>query len=326
MKQSAFENKNEIFWRELESRIFPGSKRKLRSRQLTQLDQHFPEQYRRLCHHLALARSRHYSPVLVNRLEKLVTACHQMFYQRKTHILSSILLYITGGFAQSVRNEIRWVMLSAMLFFGSFLAMLITLQYEPDMVYTVLDGQQIAEMEAMYDPTQDRIGRERQSDTDFQMFGFYIFNNTSIGLRTFASGLLFGVGSVITLLFNGLVIGSVAGYLTFLGYTSSFWSFVAGHSAMELMAIVLSGAAGFKLGFAIISPGRKSRLRSLRDHAREAIYMMYGVALMFFIAAFIEAYWSSITSIAPVIKYTVGILFWILLLLYFVFAGRKRAT
>jgi len=339
MKQSEFEKKYELFWNELENKLVTNDKsisnnstldkksssiKKKRSKD-SDLGEAFPEDYRLLCHHLSLSRSRHYSPLLVERLEKLVINAHQIYYKRKTHMLAAVLIYFTSGFSQSVRKEWRWVLLSSVLFFGAFFGMLVTLQYYPDMVYTVISGEQLAEMESMYDPSLDKIGRDRNSDTDFQMFGFYIFNNTGIGLRTFASGLIFGIGSVLTLVFNGLTIGGVAGYLTFIGYSSTFWPFVSGHSAMELTAIVLSGAAGFKLGFSIISPGRKSRIRSLVDSARDAVYMMYGVATMFIIAAFIEAYWSSMSDIPSVVKYTVGIVNWLLLITYFVVLGRKRA-
>ena len=334
MKQSDFEIKHQSFWLDLENKLEPNlqdkkaSKKPLRKRltAYTDFGENFPEQYRLLCHHLSLARSRHYSPLLVDRLEKLVINVHQIYYMRKTHMLSTVLIYFTSGFAQSVRNEWRWVALSSVLFFGSFFAMLITLQYYPDMVYTVISGEQLAGMEQMYNPALDKIGRGRDSGSDFQMFGFYIFNNTGIGLKTFASGLVFGIGSVITLLFNGLMIGGVAGYLTYIGYGSTFWPFVSGHSAMELSAIVLAGAAGFKLGFSLISPGRKSRLRSLRDSAKEAVYMMYGVSTMFIFAAFIEAYWSSMSDVPSQLKYAVGVFFWVVLILYFVFAGRVRAT
>ncbi len=335
MKQSDFENKYSPFWAELEQLLdlvptTTGGKNKTSSssRAMANIDlgEAFPEKYRLLCHHLSLARSRHYSPLLVERLEKLVIRSHQVFYKRKTHLLVNVLRYFTGGFAQSVRKEWRWVLLSSVLFFGSFIASIITLQFYPDMVYTVISAEQLANMEAMYDPSADKIGRNRNSGTDFQMFGYYIFNNTGIGLRTFASGLLLGLGSIITLLFNGFTIGGVAGYLTYIGYGSTFWPFVSGHSAMELLAIVFSGAAGFKLGFAIISPGRKSRLRALRDSANDAVYMMYGVATMFVFAAFIEAYWSSMTDIPAMVKYSVGIAFWLLLFAYFFFTGRQRAA
>jgi len=314
MKQADFENKYSEFWQTLE----------INNLSELHTSDSFPEDYRLVCHHLSLARSRHYSPLLVERLEKLVINAHQLFYKRKSHFITSVLVYFTSGFARAIRKEWRWVMLSSVLFFGTFFGMLISLQYYPDMVYSVISGEQLAQMENMYDPSQAKIGRDRSSGSDFQMFGYYIFNNTGIGLKTFASGLLLGVGSVITLIFNGLTIGGVAGYLTSIGYGVTFWPFVSGHSAMELSAIVLSGAAGFKLGFSIISPGRKSRLLSLRDSAKEAVYIMYGVASMFIIAAFIEAYWSSMSDIPAMFKYTVGVINWVLLLSYFIYVGRFR--
>jgi len=330
MKQAAFEKKYSALWSYLEESLLSESQTSS-STNNEMLDKDFsahkfPEYYRLLCHHLSLARSRHYSPLLVDRLEKLVIQSHQVFYKRKSHMLSSVLIYFTSGFAKAVRNEWRWVALSSVIFFGTLSAMIITVQLYPDMVYTVIPAEQLAQMESMYDPSQDKIGRDRNAGTDFQMFGFYIFNNTGIGLKTFASGLLLGIGTIITLLFNGLNIGGVAGYLTYIGYGATFWPFVSGHSALELSAIVLSGAAGFKLGFSIINPGRKSRILSLRDNAKQAVYMMYGVACMFIMAAFIEAYWSSMTDVPSVIKYSVGIINWVLLISYFVFAGRRYAA
>ncbi len=323
MKQYLFERKNEVFWQEFEASLQVLSQRRGHRASL-QSTEPFPNQYRQLCHHLSLARARHYSPALVNRLEQMVNAAHQIYYRRKTHLLASILVYFTSGFPQAVRREAKWVIVSSLLFFGSLLGMFVTVLVSPDMVYTMLDGQQLAGMESMYQPGENRIGRERAADSDFEMFGYYIFNNTSIGLRTFASGLLFAVGTVVILLFNGLYIGAIAGHLTYIGYTATFWPFVAGHSSIELMAIALSGAAGFKLGFSIISPGRKSRMRSLRDAAKQTMNLMYGVASMFILAAFIEAYWSSMSDVDPTVKYTVGIGLWVLLIAYFIFAGRHR--
>ena len=114
----------------------------------------------------------------------------------------------------------------------------------------------------MYDPANKRLGM-READTSLVMFGFYIWNNVRIGFQTFAGGLLAGVGSAWFLGANGVIIGAVAGYLTQVGYGETFWSFVAGHSSLELLAIVLSGAAGFRLGLAVIAPGNRSRKAAL---------------------------------------------------------------
>ena len=66
----------------------------------------------------------------------------------------------------------------------------------------------------------------------------------AIAVSSNAAGLLFGLGSVLFLIFNGLIIGAICGHLTEIGYGQTFWSFVIGHGAFELTAIALAGAAG----------------------------------------------------------------------------------
>jgi len=55
------------------------------------------------------------------------------------------------------------------------------------------------------------------------------------------------------------------------------------------------------------------------------VRIMYGAAIMFFAAAFVEAFWSPITEFGFTTKIIVGTLGWILLLAYFLFAGRSHA-
>ncbi len=127
-------------------------------------------------------------------------------------------------------------------------------------------------------------------------------------------------------MFNGVSIGAVAGHLTQLGYISTFWGLVAGHSSWELLGAVLSGAGGLKLGWALIAPGRLTCLAVLKIAAGPAICLLYGAAGMITFAAFIEAFWSSSTAVTPEIKYAVGIAFRVMFLLYFLFVGGRRKS
>jgi uncharacterized membrane protein SpoIIM required for sporulation len=205
------------------------------------------------------------------------------------------------------------------------LALIGLLQQFPDFVHYLLAPEQIASFHQMYDPSNRRIGM-READTSVMMFGFYIWNNVRIGFQTFAGGLLAGVGSAWFLGANGVIIGAVAGYLTQAGFGETFWSFVAGHSALELTAIVLSGAAGFRLGLAVIAPGNLTRKAALVAAAKPAVRLMYGAAMMFLGAAFVEAFWSPLTEVAFDLKIGAGIVAWAVLLAYFLFAGRARAA
>jgi uncharacterized membrane protein SpoIIM required for sporulation len=191
-------------------------------------------------------------------------------------------------------------------------------------VTTFLDPGAVHNLERMYDPDNQRLGRERGADTDFAMFGFYVRNNTGIGFQTFAGGLAFGLGTLAFLLFNGLHIGAAAGYLSAAGYGTPFWSFVSGHSSLELTAIVVSGAAGLQVGWSLLVPKQLPRGLALKRAAREAVRLMYGAAVLFVLAALVEACWSSHTAAAPPVKYAVGAAGWLVMLAYLGFAGRGR--
>ena len=248
MKQHLFEARNRALWEELERALAPQAPPELRAR--------LPRMYRRVCQHLALARSRLYSARLIEHLSQLVLAGHQRLYGSGPSHRGRLGAFFARDFPAAVRRDWRLVLASALAFFLPLMGMLAAPQINPDIVYTVLDAGTLVEMETMYEPGEARVGESRGSDSDVLMFAFYVYNNTGIGFRTFAGGLLFGIGTLLILIYNGLVIGAVAGHLTRIGYHETFWSFVAGHSALELVAIVLSGAAGLRLGLALLAPGR----------------------------------------------------------------------
>ncbi len=322
MKQAAFERLHQARWLEFAAQLDALERGKASAQQADA----FPAAYRQLCQHLAIAESRGYSSQLVEQLQPLALRGHQQFYRHRSPLLGRMLGFITGGFARAVRLQWRYVLAASLLFYGSLLGMAALVYAFPDLVYSVLPADQVAQMEQMYDPDASRLGRfaERGAGDDWLMFGYYVMNNIGIAFQTFASGLLFGLGTLFFLLFNGLTIGAVAGHLTGIGYHQPFWSFVIGHGAFELTAITFAGAAGLQLGAALLAPGCRTRAQALRLAAKHGIQLVCGATAFLLIAAFVEAYWSSMTLTTPTIKYIVGAALWLLVGAYFMFAGRGR--
>lgn len=321
MKQSLFESRHKAGWEQFALTLDRLERGKNASRVAT-----FAKDYRRLCQHLALARERGYSSFLVDSLQQLALRGHQQLYRHRSRLGANALAFILAGFPRLVREQWRFVLAAALLFFGSLIGFGLLVYLFPDLIYNLIPVEQVNEMQSMYDPVAGHLGRtaERAASENWVMFGYYIMHNIGIAFQTFASGLLLGVGSVFFLLFNGLMIGAVAGHLTQIGYGQTFWSFVIGHGAFELSAIALSGAAGLQLGWALIAPGRLPRGEALRLAARKSVLMICGVMLFLLMAAFIEAYWSSLTTPAPMTKYLVGGALWLLVAAYLIFAGRAR--
>ncbi|WP_268797730.1 stage II sporulation protein M [Pseudomonas huanghezhanensis] len=321
MKQAPFEARHQEDWELFAERLDALE----RSRSKVEATETFAADYRRICQQLALAQERGYSSHLVDPLHQLAMRGHQQLYRHRSQLGAQLLGFILAGFPRLVRAEWRLVLIASLLFFGSLLLMGVLVYVFPDLVYRVVSPADVGDMEAMYDPAARRIGQaaDRGSSEDWLMFGYYIMHNIGIGFQTFASGLIFGLGSLFFLFFNGLMIGAVAGHLTGVGYGGTFWPFVIGHGAFELTAIALSGAAGLKLGWALLAPEALPRTEALRIAARTSIRLIVGVILFLVIAAFIEAYWSSMSWPAPLTKYLVGTALWALVACYLTFAGRN---
>jgi uncharacterized membrane protein SpoIIM required for sporulation len=165
------------------------------------------------------------------------------------------------------------------------------------------------------DGAADEFGQQRSF-----MFGFYIHNNVGIALLCFGRGILLGVWTVYTLLENGIHTGAVAGYLLALGHSDRFLSFVISHGSFELTAIAVAGGAGLMLGNALVHPGQRTRLEALRVRGAEAIQVAAGAAAMLVVAALIEGFWSP-AAIPNAVKYAVGGLLWVLVVVYLATAG-----
>lgn len=282
-----------------------------------------PSAFRRLCHDLSLARDRSYSSALVHALHDRVLAAHQRIYGARRRLAGHWLEFLAGGLPRLVREEKRFILAAAALFFVPLLITLALLQWYPDGVYYLLSPGEAASYEEMYAPTAERLGRPRGASDQLTMLAFYIAHNVRIDFQCFAGGIVFGLGSLFYIVFNGLMIGATAGHLTQIGYIETFWGFVAGHSAPELIGIVLSGAAGLRIGYALVAPGRKRRLDALKDAAQVAVRLLYGAAALTFSAAFIEALWSPNRALPFNVKIGAGIALWVVLVAYFVFAGRR---
>jgi len=329
MTQEEFRRRHADGWRRLERMIewlSTGSRGELvRFEDVVDVAE-FDREYRRVCKHLSLARQRLYGTDLVDYLNDLTLAANRQFYGPRRRYLPSLTRFFLQDFPALVRSYAVTVWVSAALFALPAVGISAALTFEPDLIHAVMDSERIRAMEEVYEPGSNYRSRERRADTDVAMFGFYILNNVDIGFRTVAGGVAFGLGSIFVVASNGLILGAIVTHILTLGYGGTFFPFVAGHSAPELTAIVLAGAAGLSLGWNLIAPGRRRRSDALREAASNSVRIVCGAAGMLVIAAAIEAFWSPRESIPAAVKIAAGCVMWVLTLSYFVFAGRKHES
>ena len=217
MKQSSFETTHENLWKGFESQLVKFETLATRRRVESEEREQFIDNFELISKHLAVAKTRGYSLELVDHLNELVTRGHFVLHKSQTNPLDNIVEFFVTGFAREVRRARYFVLVAAISFVLPALVIGAMIQYSPHYVTSVLSSGQIQQIERMYSTTEARIGRERSGASDIATFGFYVYNNTQIGLRVFATGVLFCLPSILVLGFNGLFISAIINHCLLLG-------------------------------------------------------------------------------------------------------------
>jgi len=318
MTQQSFVSRREKFWNEFEVMIRGGR------REIKILAPRFPLEYRELTQDLNTARAHGFDPSIIERLNSLVLEGNQILYTRRSWSLKTAADFVLQVFPRAVRSQWRSLGVALLIFYGLAFFFGFLCVRHPPFVYQILGEDTVTGLERMYDPSGPHYLSPRDVSSDANMFGFYIYNNISIAFRTFAGGILAGIGSLIILCFNGASLGAAAGHIINAGFGGTFFPFVIGHSSFELTAIILSAQGGLLLGYRLFITGGLSRSASLKIAGKTALPIIAGAALMLVVAACIEAFWSSRHEFSPYLRYGAGAAGWVLVILYFVFAGRER--
>lgn len=322
MKQSTFESFHRPTWQRVHNQVCWLETRP-RAKPPEDIAE-FPRLYGLLCQHYTLAKQRHYREGLIHELHELVARAHNQLYRPRGVWRQRLANFLMREFPAALRRErvLFAVALSLFLVPGGLFFLLAYIG--TDAIYLIMSEGSVRELEEMYSPERTTLGWRRDADSEMVMFTYYIYNNVGIGFRSFAFGLLLGYGAALVLVFNGIHIGAVAGHLAAGQQAPQFWSFVAGHSAFELTAILICGTAGLQLARAFFAPGRRTRWDALRFEANQTVPLLIGATVMLLMAAFIEAFWSGRTEIPVAIKYGIGALFWSGVVAYFTLMGRGR--
>jgi uncharacterized membrane protein SpoIIM required for sporulation len=159
----------------------------------------------------------------------------------------------------------------------------------------------------LQDPAK-RVAEEEHASVD-RMAGFktgfsaeLMTHNTRVSIFTFALGMTWGVGTILMLFYNGVILGAVAIDYIRAGQTKFLLGWLMPHGVVEIPAILIAGQAGLVLALALIGWGKRTPLRMrLREVTGDLTTLIFGVAVLLVWAGFIEAFLSQYHE--PVIPY-----------------------
>ena len=245
----------------------------------------FPRLYRKTCQDLAEARMLELSPDVLEYLNNLTGQAHHILYFMKPLTRDDISVFFRKRLPFSLIRNFKYILFALILFWGSAAGSYYTVLKSPQFAERFVSPSILGYISEMY---SEPVSEGRSGGEKAQMSAFYIQHNTSIAFLCFATGIFLGIGSVYFLLYNGVFLGSIVAYLTVAGLGSNIWEFITAHSFLELNAIAVSGAAGIKLGIALLKSWQNYSLDFLNSTKGDILDLVASSAIMLFFAALIE--------------------------------------
>jgi uncharacterized membrane protein SpoIIM required for sporulation len=245
----------------------------------------FPSRFRRLCDQLQSAREQRLSIKTIRYINALVGRAYHVLYQKSLPKTGGLGRYLFVAVPALLRRRWVFIAVAALVFLGSFIVTMGVTMANPGFASAVVPEEQLELFEDMY---RGNVFSSRGLSARFAGAAYYIQHNTSIAYVSFATGLLGGMGSLYFLLYNGLFLGAVAGYVDNSIGRGNFWMFVTAHGVFELTGLILAGAAGLFLGWTVLASGTHSRRSNLRRNIPEIIGMLLPASMFLFFAALIE--------------------------------------
>ena len=247
-----------------------------------------------------LAYSRTYYPNRSVRvfLNNLLTPVYDKIYKSRPFNRKAMVQFFTQTAPRIHFSARQYMLVSFMTVLLGFLVGFFGTRHDAQFAHTVL-GSSYVNMTENNIEKGDPLGVYKH-DSAGEMFLGIATNNLRVGFYFFVFGALFCVGTLYLLLTNGIVLGVFTYMFTSRGLTGEYVLTVYQHGTLEILSMVVEGAAGIMLGSGLLFPGTLTRTQAIQNAARKSITMFLVCIPIIIVAAFIESYLTRFTNIGNV--------------------------
>lgn len=236
--------------------------------------------------------------------------------------------WFTNTFPQTFRRHIRafWLSLAITLAGCAFGGLAIA--FDPESKAVLMPFSHLMGNPSERVAREEKASHDRLADRKSTFSAFLMTHNTKVSVFTMALGATWGVGTILMLFYNGVILGAVIIDYVLAGQTPFLVGWLLPHGSFEIPAILIAGQAGLMLGGALIGWGKRITFRErLRSIAGDIVTLICGVAILLIWAGFVESFLSQYHE--PVIPYAVKISFGVIeltLLCFFLARSGKSAA
>lgn len=153
----------------------------------------------------------------------------------------------------------------------------------------VIVGEDYVEMTEENINNQDPMAVYKQSE-ESQMFFSITMNNVKVAFLAFVMGFLGIYGTLIVLLYNGIMLGAFQYFFYSKGLFWTSFLTIWIHGTLEIAAIIIAGAAGIVLGKGVVFTKTYEWSTSSQVAALKGLRILLGTVPLFFLAGFLEGF------------------------------------
>ena len=291
LKSHRFRNEREASWRRLDSlmtKVERHSVDSLTDEQLLEI----PVLYRSAMSSLSVSRSISLDQGAATYLENLCLRAYLFVYGVRSTPLERLARFFREDWPRAIRSIWRETLLAALLFaLGAVAAFVLTSQ-DPDWFYSFMPGG-MAQGRDPATSTEALRATLYHDDGTSGLGGFAAFlftHNAQVAIFAFALGFAFGLPTALLMVYNGLSLGALMALFVSRGLGMELAGWLMIHGVTEIFAITLAGGAGFRIGWAILTPGDRPRVEAAAEAGRSAALAMAGVVVMLMCAGLLEGF------------------------------------
>ena len=278
-----------------------------------------PLLYRATLSSLSIARATSLDKALLDHLEALSIRGYFLVYGVRESRLNRLRRFFLYDWPAAVRSVWKETIIIALIILLGAITSYSLVASNPEWYYNFvgegMSGGRDPRATAEY--LQSTLGHGKavsEAESGLHVFATYLFtHNSQVSILSFALGFAFGVPTMMLEYYQGIGLGAMTAVFAGkgLGFDFGGWLFI--HGTTELFAAALSGAAGLRIGAAVVFPGARSRLQAASDAGRTAGKVMVGVILMLFAAGLLEGFGRQLIT-DTMLRYAIGtlmLLFWL---------------
>ena len=311
-------------WRRLEDILSTAEKKSVKA-----LDDEdllaLPILYRGALSSLSVARETSLDLELITYLEGLCARAYFFVYGVRTSAGSRLASFFARDWPLAIQSLWRETLVSLALTLIGALAGYLLVMGDPDW-YSSFVAPELASGRDFGATTQflEDTLYDGGGDNALSFFATFLFtHNSQVAMLAFALGFAFGVPTLMVLIHNGAMLGAIVALYASRGLGAEMGGWLIIHGSTEMFAIILAGAAGFRIGWSVVFPGEETRLDAATKAGRTSALAMAGVVVMLALAGLLEGIGRQ-TILNDYTRYAIGLGMIALWLAYFYLPRRRE--